>query len=116
MPSIDKDVDFETDFLVRTVFLVGRTLNNETQAQLINESRLYDDLIQENFMDTYNNLTIKSLMMLKWVNRNCADKGVKIVSLSLVIFFIVTQLSHFNLFSLNLTVAVPCMIKILLSI
>lgn len=65
----------EVDFTVRTVFLVGRTQNNETHAQLINESRLYDDLIQEDFMDTYNNLTIKTLMMLKWVNTNCADKG-----------------------------------------
>lgn len=75
--SSAKPSKFDVDFNVRTVFLVGRTRDNEAHAQLINESRLYDDLIQEDFMDTYNNLSIKTLMMLKWVNTNCADKGAK---------------------------------------
>lgn len=32
---------------------------------------MYNDIIQEGFLDSYNNLTVKSLMMLKWVNRYC---------------------------------------------
>jgi beta-1,3-galactosyltransferase 1 len=32
---------------------------------------LYNDIIQESFYDTYNNLTLKSLMLLKWVISNC---------------------------------------------
>lgn len=33
------------------------------------------DIIQENFVDSYNNLTLKTVLMLKWTNRNCAGKG-----------------------------------------
>lgn len=35
------------------------------------ENFSYHDIIQENFLDTYNNLTLKSVMMLKWVISNC---------------------------------------------
>lgn len=63
------------DFRIQTVFLVGQTDNNDTQAKIIEESRIHNDLIQESFLDSYNNLTLKTVMMLKWVTRNCADKG-----------------------------------------
>jgi len=33
------------------------------------------DIIQENFVDSYNNLTLKTVLMLKWTSRNCAGKG-----------------------------------------
>lgn len=35
------------------------------------ESEEYKDVIQENFIDTYNNLTLKSLMLLKLVKNEC---------------------------------------------
>jgi beta-1,3-galactosyltransferase 1 len=35
------------------------------------ESLQYSDIIQEGFVDSYNNLTLKSVMMLKWVTTNC---------------------------------------------
>lgn len=63
------------DFRVQTVFLVGQTTNNETQTKIIEESQIHQDIIQETFLDTYNNLTLKTVMMLKWMNDNCADKG-----------------------------------------
>lgn len=33
------------------------------------------DIIQENFVDSYNNLTLKTVLMLKWTSRNCEGKG-----------------------------------------
>lgn len=36
-----------------------------------NESSTHNDIIQENFYDSYNNLTIKSIIMLKWLLNNC---------------------------------------------
>lgn len=63
------------DFRVRAVFLVGQTGDNETQAKIVDESRLHDDVIQESFLDSYNNLTLKTIMMLKWVTSNCIGKG-----------------------------------------
>lgn len=63
------------NFTVKVVFLVGKILNNDTQARITEESLTNNDLIQESFLDTYNNLTLKTVMMLKWVNNNCIDKG-----------------------------------------
>lgn len=41
------------------------------QERIQRENEAYDDVIVEDFRDTYNNLTIKSLMLLKWVKNNC---------------------------------------------
>lgn len=57
------------------VFLVGQTEKNETQERITNESQTYNDLVQESFTDSYNNLTLKSVMMLKWVVNNCEKNG-----------------------------------------
>lgn len=65
----------QQNFSVKVVFLVGRVQNNETQLRINEESEYNNDLIQESFLDTYNNLTLKTVMMLKWVNNNCIDKG-----------------------------------------
>lgn len=62
-------------FQIEVVFLVGKTENNETQDRISSESQTYNDLIQEDFFDSYNNLTLKSIMMLKWVVNNCERKG-----------------------------------------
>ena len=37
--------------------------------------QVYGDIIQENFVDTYANLSVKSLMMLKWYSQSCSDKA-----------------------------------------
>lgn len=91
----------DADFQIRTVFLIGQTENNDTQDRIIEESHTYNDLIQERFLDTYNNLTLKSVMMLKWINMNCdADKGKILIS---IIQFHYCQLNLFGVFQLNLS-------------
>ncbi|NWQ72670.1 B3GT2 galactosyltransferase, partial [Neopipo cinnamomea] len=37
------------------------------------EDELHGDLLQQDFLDTYNNLTLKTLMGLEWVSRYCPD-------------------------------------------
>ncbi len=60
------------DKLVLVLFLLGSQSGNETlQEQLKNESVEYQDLLQSNFLDSYRNLTIKTLVMMEWLNRNC---------------------------------------------
>lgn len=56
---------------VRVVFLVGQEVNNTHQDELIQENNVYGDMLQEGFIDTYANLTVKSVMLLKWFNINC---------------------------------------------
>jgi len=59
---------------VRVLFLVGQLANNSKQDQLVEESHKYNDLIQEGFLDSYANLTVKSVMLLKWFSQTC-DSG-----------------------------------------
>lgn len=62
-------------YSVKLIFIIGQTSNNETQNKIYDESETYRDLVQESFIDTYNNLTLKTIMMFKWVTNNCNDKG-----------------------------------------
>ena len=58
---------------VRYVFLLGRNFNSENQTALENESLTFGDLLQENFIDTYHNLTLKTIMGFKWVSKYCRN-------------------------------------------
>ncbi|XP_041986062.1 uncharacterized protein LOC121738203 [Aricia agestis] len=71
----DDNVDF------KLVFLLGQpTQDNDTdvQGKIEEEVEKYGDVIQEGFLDSYNNLTLKSIMMLKWVTNNC-DHSVRYI-------------------------------------
>lgn len=62
----------QADSNVRVAFLVGESDNATIQQRIEEESIIYTDMIQEGFLDTYNNLTVKSVMMLKWVEHYCS--------------------------------------------
>lgn len=59
--------------LVETIFAVG--LPGEGDAQqltLKQESMQYQDIIQSNFLDSYHNLTIKTMVMMEWLAKYCS--------------------------------------------
>ncbi|KAJ4432356.1 hypothetical protein ANN_20975 [Periplaneta americana] len=56
---------------VRVAFLLGEPDNSTLQDLVEEESFQYSDIVQEGFVDSYNNLTLKSVMMLKWVSTHC---------------------------------------------
>ncbi|XP_029176745.1 beta-1,3-galactosyltransferase 1-like [Nylanderia fulva] len=56
---------------VKIAFLLGQSDNDTLNNLIIEENSQYNDIVQERFLDTYNNLTLKSVMMLKWVTSNC---------------------------------------------
>lgn len=41
------------------------------QGRIEEEARTYNDIIQEDFIDSYNNLTLKSVMLLKYIKNHC---------------------------------------------
>uniref|UniRef100_T1GJU5 Hexosyltransferase n=1 Tax=Megaselia scalaris TaxID=36166 RepID=T1GJU5_MEGSC len=88
---------------VKVVFLIGRHvydpyLGNETEIRLQNEIKDYGDILQEDFLDTYNNLTIKSVMMLKWIVGNqCYDKFKFLVKCDDDSFINIPNLLHYLL-------------------
>jgi len=69
---------------VKIVFLVGtqpisektnKTVARGIMKDVVSESEKYGDIVQEDFADSYANLTIKSLMMLKWFDQACSGKA-----------------------------------------
>lgn len=63
---------FYQDVIVRLVFVMGMTVEKpEVQDALAFESEQYGDIVQENFMDTYKNLTYKGIAALKWISEYC---------------------------------------------
>ncbi|KAL0159870.1 hypothetical protein M9458_043595, partial [Cirrhinus mrigala] len=60
--------------VVVVLFMLGLHSGNDEeiiQEQLHNESQQYKDLLQSNFLDSYKNLTIKTMMMMEWLSMNC---------------------------------------------
>ncbi|KAJ1148426.1 hypothetical protein NDU88_001262 [Pleurodeles waltl] len=55
------------------IFLTGISpkLTNEIQTMLQEESVTFKDIIQQDFLDTYNNLTLKTIMGMEWVAKYC---------------------------------------------
>jgi len=62
------------DVVVKVVFLLGLIPTDEgrsTQEALLLEADAYGDIVQEDFVDSYRNLTYKGIMGLRWVSSYC---------------------------------------------
>lgn len=54
-----------------TLFFVGLSPGGHAQRLLEEENRAHADIIQMDFWDSYQNLTIKTMMMMSWVSVYC---------------------------------------------
>ena len=54
--------------VLQTVFILGLSFNPEINTLVRQESELHNDIVQANFMDTYLNLTLKTMVGMKWVS------------------------------------------------
>lgn len=59
-------------FLGGFAFFLGRTENNATQSKIEEESKIHEDIIQIEMLDTYRNLSVKVAGLFNWLHRNCA--------------------------------------------
>ena len=59
------------DFSMRVIFVMGRTEVVDVQRAVEFEAEQYVDIVQEDFLDTYRNLTYKGIAGLKWIENNC---------------------------------------------
>ncbi|XP_018548454.1 beta-1,3-galactosyltransferase 2-like [Lates calcarifer] len=84
--------------VVKLFFLLGlQTGEGSEQLQLLQESTEHRDLIQSDFLDCYKNLTIKTMMMLEWLDTYCsgASYAMKIDSdMFLNVPNLINMLSH----------------------
>lgn len=63
----------DVDEWIEIIFLVGTTLfeNQTIQDRLQKENVEYKDLVQVNVVDSYANLTLKSIALLHWAHGHC---------------------------------------------
>lgn len=57
---------------VRYAFLLGKTENYSDYENIIQENSVYRDILKEDFLDDYKNLTYKTIMGFKWTLRYCS--------------------------------------------
>ena len=56
---------------IRVVFMMGQSSNQRINDLIAQENESYGDIVQENFIDTYRNLTYKAIMAVKWISKYC---------------------------------------------
>lgn len=56
---------------VAIAFMLGSTSNSSVNEKIEKEHYLYGDIIRGKFIDTYDNLTLKTISMLEWVDNYC---------------------------------------------
>ncbi|CAI9544891.1 unnamed protein product [Staurois parvus] len=83
------------DVDVVRIFLVGfpKIVVNRTQGLLEEESEVFGDIVQQDFMDTYYNLTLKTLMGMEWVTKFCPTASY-VVKIDNDMFFNADYLIH----------------------
>ncbi|XP_059172372.1 beta-1,3-galactosyltransferase 5-like [Physella acuta] len=60
-------------YRLKVVFLIGQVLNAEVQIKVEMENRDYGDTVVGNFLDSYQNLTLKAVMGFRWLANMCND-------------------------------------------
>ncbi|NXU21371.1 B3GL1 acetylgalactosaminyltransferase, partial [Pardalotus punctatus] len=59
---------------ILTLFLLGQDARREDEALSVeDESILYGDIIRQDFVDTYDNLTLKTIMAFQWLSEFCSN-------------------------------------------
>lgn len=58
---------------VSIAFMLGSTSNASLNLDLNSEEYIYGDIIRGKFVDTYDNLTLKTISMLEWVDNYCPN-------------------------------------------
>ena len=55
------------------VFVVGKSSNSSDEKIIMQEAKNESDMLIFDFIDHYENLTIKTMMGLKWANERCSN-------------------------------------------
>nr|CAI5850988.1 unnamed protein product [Callosobruchus analis] len=57
---------------VAIAFILGLTSNQTLNNNIEKEQEIYGDIIRGKFIDTYDNLTLKTISVLEWVDNYCS--------------------------------------------
>ncbi|CAF0956813.1 unnamed protein product [Brachionus calyciflorus] len=56
---------------IRIIFMMGDVQDKKIKNLIQLENGIYKDIVQENFIDAYRNLTYKGIMAMKWISTYC---------------------------------------------
>lgn len=56
---------------IRLVFMLGYSNKSTINEKVKLESSIYNDIVQEDYIDSYRNLTYKAVMSMKWISEYC---------------------------------------------
>ncbi|KOC59351.1 Beta-1,3-galactosyltransferase 1 [Habropoda laboriosa] len=57
---------------ISILFMLGATLDSKVETILKKEQKTYNDVIRGKFLDSYSNLTLKTISTLEWVDNYCS--------------------------------------------
>ena len=57
---------------MQVVFLIGLSNDFSVNKKILLENNVHNDIVQGNFLDTYKNLTIKTILGMKWASTYCS--------------------------------------------
>ncbi len=57
--------------MIRSIFLLAYNGNDTLEKELKEEHETHGDILQDNFIDDYRNLTLKTIMALQWYRKSC---------------------------------------------
>lgn len=57
---------------ISILFMLGATLDSRVETILKKEQKTYNDVIRGKFIDSYSNLTLKTISTLEWVDSYCS--------------------------------------------
>lgn len=58
---------------ISIAFILGRTADKELSKKIDKEEYIYGDVIRGRFVDAYENLTLKTISILEWVDSHCPN-------------------------------------------
>lgn len=67
----NETIQYTRNTQLRTRFMLGKSENPHIESKIKDESSHYSDIIQSDFIDTYYNNTLKTMMAMKYALRNC---------------------------------------------
>ena len=57
----------------KIVFILGNSANESLNQMIRDESEKHGDIVQVDFLDTYANLTLKTIQLLRWTAEYCTN-------------------------------------------
>jgi len=91
---------------IRNVFIVGLSLNKTLNDRILEESDHFGDIVQVNFIDSYQNLTHKTISGIKWISQYCYNSKFAIKVDDDVVVNTYSFINYLNYLTKNNTISI----------